>query len=67
MTRTDPSTATVRSTPASPGSAVTATVSAPTASAPSSSVASITNTRMYRGKNPARTRRGTAATLFSVW
>ncbi len=67
MISADPSAATARPAPGSPGSAVTATVSAPTVSAPSISVVSITNTRMQREKNPARIRRGTAATLFNVW
>ena len=67
MITADPSTAAARSASGTPGSAVTTTVSAPTATAPSSSVASIPNTRMYRDQNPARRRRGTAATWFSVW
>ena len=46
---------------------MTTTVSAPTANAPSSSVASIRNTRKYRDANPARRRLGTPATWFSVW
>ena len=44
-TSADPSTAAARCIPGWPGSAVATTVSAPTASPPTSSVTSITNTR----------------------